>query len=81
MDDTGRANAIKTVVEQLSGREKAIVTIRYYGGYYTTNIIDRSLTNATVIEYDFNSYIGSDNYCFNYWIYTNGSVKLIRKIV
>lgn len=81
MDDTGRSSAIKTVVEQLSGREKVIATIRYYGGYYTTNIIDHSLTSATVIEYDFQSYIGNDNHCFNYWIYENGSVKLIRKIV
>lgn len=81
MDNTGRSNAIKTVAEQLSSGEKVIVTIRYYGGYYTTNIIDRIYNQATVIEYDFNSYMGDDNYCFNYWIYTNGSVKLIRKIV
>lgn len=81
MDNTGRSNAIKTVAEQLSSGEKVIVTIRYYGGYYTTNIIDRIYNQATVIEYDFNSYMSDDNYCFNYWIYTNGSVKLIRKIV
>lgn len=81
MDDAGRLESIKAVVEQLSIREKVIATIRYSGGYYTTNIIDRSQTTATVIEYDFESYTGSDNYCFNYWVYMNGSVKLIRKIV
>ena len=81
MDDAGRSESIKAVVEQLSIREKVIATIRYSGGYYTTNIIDRSQTTATVIEYDFDSYAGSDNYCFNYWVYMNGSVKIIRKIV
>ena len=81
MDDAGRSKGIKAVAEQLSNGEKVIATIRYYGGYYTTNIFNRYGTNVTILEYDFHSYQGENNYCFNYWLYENGSVRLIKKIV
>ena len=48
LNDTNRANAINIVANQLSSGEKVIATIRYYGGYYTTNIINRSQNLATV---------------------------------
>lgn len=81
MDDAGRSSGIKAVAEQLSSGEKVIATIRYYGGYYTTNIFDCYGSFVTILEYDFHSYQGENKYSFNYWLYENGSVRLIKKIV
>lgn len=79
LNDTNRAEAIKTVLKQLGGSGKAIATIRYYDGYYTTNIINRNGIQTTVLEYDFNDVIAGD-YRFNYWIVTNETAKLIKTI-
>ena len=83
MDDAGRSSAIKAMAEQLNNEEKAIITIRYYGGYYTTNIFNRCYGTASILEYDFHSYQGDNNYCFNYWLYSHddGNIRLIKKIV
>lgn len=83
MDDAGRSSAIKAMAEQLNNEEKVIITIRYYGGYYTTNIFNRCYGTASILEYDFHSYQGDNNYCFNYWLYSydDGNIRLIKKIV
>ena len=67
------------VANQLNGRQNAIVTIRYYGGYYTTNIINRSQNLATVLEYDFNDVTAGD-YRFNYWLVNGETTKLIKTL-
>lgn len=76
LSDTDRSDAIKTLIRQMKSSEKNIATIRYFGGYYTTNIMDRINNDATVLEYGFNE----GTYKINYWVYNNETLKLIKTI-
>lgn len=67
------------VANQLDSGQNAIVTIRYYGGYYTTNIINRLRNLATVLECDFNDVTAGD-YRFNYWLVRGETIKLIKRL-
>lgn len=67
------------VANRLETGKTAIFTIRYYGGYYTTNIINRMYNSATVLEYDFNDVITGD-YRFNYWLVNGETTKLIKTL-
>lgn len=79
LNDTNRANAINMVANQLDSGQNAIFTIRYYGGYYTTNIINRLQNLATVLECDFNDVTAGD-YRFNYWLVRGETIKLIKRL-
>lgn len=59
--------------------EKTIATIRYRGGYYVTNIIDRYSEHGnaiSVLEYGCDAGINK----INYWAYLGKEFKLIKTI-
>ena len=79
ISDEGRLSAIKAVINQMKDGEKTIATIRYRGGYYVTNIIDRYSEHGnaiSVLEYGCDAGINK----INYWAYLGKEFKLIKTI-